>query len=141
LDEFVANEFPWFLPTWDSYPAKIFQIDAARLLMLYRYGGVYADLDFECLKPFEPLVNKSNPGMGCFVGVEPTEHQPVFAAFHAHKDLISNALMGSAPYHPIFEETLFPMLIARARILEKGAGPVGTVVPIRGCTVHRLYCS
>ena len=25
---------------------------------MYRYGGIYADLDFECLKPFNELLEK-----------------------------------------------------------------------------------
>ena len=40
--------------------------------MLWKYGGVYADLDFECLRPFEPFVDGKGSSalsnQGCFVG-------------------------------------------------------------------------
>lgn len=54
---FIKNLFPWFLPIYDSYPAEIYRADAIRYFYLYEYGGLYVDLDFECLKNIEPLAN------------------------------------------------------------------------------------
>lgn len=56
--EFVATNFNWFLPTYDGYDAGIKRADAIRYMFLYKYGGIYADLDFECLKPFDDLLEK-----------------------------------------------------------------------------------
>ena len=36
--------------------------DAARLAVLYKYGGFYSDLDTIAVKSFEPLMNKSGAG-------------------------------------------------------------------------------
>lgn len=55
---FVAEKFPWFLPTYDGYDAEIKRADAIRYMFLYTYGGIYADLDFECLKPFDSLLEQ-----------------------------------------------------------------------------------
>jgi mannosyltransferase OCH1-like enzyme len=55
---FVAGNFEWFLPTYDGYDAGIKRADAIRYMFLYKYGGIYADLDFECLKPFDELLEK-----------------------------------------------------------------------------------
>jgi len=52
----VVNHFPWFLETYDNYPKEIYRADAARYLYLYYYGGIYTDLDNECLIPFEHLL-------------------------------------------------------------------------------------
>jgi hypothetical protein len=56
--EFVAANFEWFLPTYDGYDAGIKRADAIRYMFLYTHGGIYADLDFECLKPFDELLEK-----------------------------------------------------------------------------------
>lgn len=58
--EFVVKYFDWFLETYDSYDAGIKRADAIRYMFLYRHGGIYADLDFECLKPFDELLDKYN---------------------------------------------------------------------------------
>ena len=55
---FVAANFDWFLPTYDGYDAGIKRADAIRYMFLYKFGGIYADLDFECLKPFDKLLEK-----------------------------------------------------------------------------------
>jgi len=45
LEVFVADEYPWLLSTYLAYPYVIQRCDAARYLLLYRYGGTYVDLD------------------------------------------------------------------------------------------------
>jgi len=55
--DFVASHFDWFLPVYDGYDAGIKRADAIRYMFLYHHGGIYADLDFECLKPFDELLN------------------------------------------------------------------------------------
>ena len=45
-----------------------------RYMILYCHGGVYVDLDIECFKSIDPLVeNKS-----FFLGMEPPEHWGLF---------------------------------------------------------------
>jgi mannosyltransferase OCH1-like enzyme len=55
--EFIRNHYPWFLEKYDAYPREIFRADVIRYFFLYHYGGVYVDMDFECLKPLDPLLN------------------------------------------------------------------------------------
>lgn len=43
--EFIANDFPWFLQSYDAYPYPIQRVDAVRLFWLYKFGGIYVDLD------------------------------------------------------------------------------------------------
>ena len=50
---------PWhrrFLATYDAYPSYIQRCDAARYFIIYTHGGLYADLDYECTKPFAPVL-------------------------------------------------------------------------------------
>ena len=39
--------------------------DILRLELLYRYGGIYVDVDFKCIKPFESFCNT---GIDLFIG-------------------------------------------------------------------------
>jgi mannosyltransferase OCH1-like enzyme len=52
---FIEDKFPWFLTRYNSYPREIFRADIIRLFFLYTYGGFYADMDAECLKPLEGM--------------------------------------------------------------------------------------
>lgn len=54
--EFIADHYPWFLPTFDSYPYPIQRADVIRYFVLHHYGGVYMDLDIGCKKKMDPLL-------------------------------------------------------------------------------------
>jgi len=64
--------------------------DIARYEILYRYGGLYADTDFECLKPLD-LLHKS---CEFYTGVS------------GDNDCLLNGLIGSMPGHPILKECI-----------------------------------
>lgn len=57
--EIVATHFPEFLEAYEAFPRGIMRADFARFLYLYLWGGVYADLDYACLKPFADLIDGS----------------------------------------------------------------------------------
>jgi inositol phosphorylceramide mannosyltransferase catalytic subunit len=63
--------------------------DVIRLELLYRHGGVYADVDFECLRPVTPLLED----VDFFVG-----------AFKPGR--VTNALIGSVPGHPLLARAI-----------------------------------
>jgi mannosyltransferase OCH1-like enzyme len=57
IDAYVEQHYPEFARTlWQRYPRGIQRADLIRYLFLFREGGLYADLDFECLKNVEPLL-------------------------------------------------------------------------------------
>ena len=53
--KFVEKHFPDFLPYYDGFPHAIQRADAVRYCWLYVNGGLYMDLDYEILKPLDPL--------------------------------------------------------------------------------------
>jgi mannosyltransferase OCH1-like enzyme len=61
--------------------------DIARYEILLRFGGVYVDTDFECLRSFEDLLG----GVEAFIGTEDGRY-------------LTNALMGAVPGHPLLEK-------------------------------------
>lgn len=56
---FIAKHFPEFLQTYDSYDPPIKRVDAARYAYLAIEGGLYADLDMECVRDPTQLTDLS----------------------------------------------------------------------------------
>ena len=54
--EFIAQNYRWFLDTFDSYPYAIQRADAIRYFVLHHYGGIYIDLDIGCHRRLDPLL-------------------------------------------------------------------------------------
>jgi inositol phosphorylceramide mannosyltransferase catalytic subunit len=63
--------------------------DILRLELLWRFGGVYVDCDFECLRSIEELI----------------EEHDFFCAYR-EPGAVSNGLVGSTPGHQILERAL-----------------------------------
>ncbi|GAA5981295.1 hypothetical protein JCM10908_004057 [Rhodotorula pacifica] len=53
---FIAEHYPWFLPTFDGYTYPIQRADVIRYFVLHHYGGVYMDLDIGCRRKLDPLL-------------------------------------------------------------------------------------
>lgn len=54
-DEFVREEFVDIYPTWSGYKYPIQRADSLRYMVLYKYGGIFLDLDLHCRRPLDPL--------------------------------------------------------------------------------------
>ena len=50
-ERLIKEELPEMYATYMSYPHYIQRADIARMAVLRKYGGVYADGDYECMKP------------------------------------------------------------------------------------------
>jgi mannosyltransferase OCH1-like enzyme len=46
LHKVIDEDFPWFLEVFNSYGENIKRIDMVRPFILYKYGGIYADMDY-----------------------------------------------------------------------------------------------
>ncbi len=94
--KFVRTHYPDFLEKYDAYPKNIQRADAIRYLLLQTYGGLYVDLDFECLEPeFITLLEDAD----FVVGKEPYAHSDRYGMEY----IICNALMASVPNNPFLE--------------------------------------
>lgn len=54
---FLKEHNQEFLEIYDGYSSNIERADSMRYFYLYHFGGLYVDLDFECLGNIEPLLN------------------------------------------------------------------------------------
>ncbi|MBW2446933.1 MAG: glycoside transferase family 32 [Deltaproteobacteria bacterium] len=103
LRQLVEESHPSFLSVYDAYPLEINRVDAARYLILERHGGVYVDMDFECLRPVEALL----AGHEILLGLEPEAHLEVAKAASRGIDrIVCNAFMASVPGHAFWGHVL-----------------------------------
>jgi mannosyltransferase OCH1-like enzyme len=65
--------------------------DIARYEILKKFGGVYADTDFECLRPMDEIVERCTFFAGIIFGPAP---------------VINNGLLGALPGHPLLREAI-----------------------------------
>lgn len=107
LRQLVKEHYSRFLPMYDAYPHHIMRVDAARYFLLHYHGGLYADLDFESLRPIDPLLKGCEVMFGC----EPPVHVDLDAPrTRGLTRIVCNALMASTPAHPFWEH-VFDLLI------------------------------
>lgn len=52
LNLFIKNEHQDFYDIYQNYDFHIKRIDIARYFILYDYGGIYVDMDYECYENF-----------------------------------------------------------------------------------------
>ncbi|KAG2489325.1 hypothetical protein HYH03_012157 [Edaphochlamys debaryana] len=56
LRDFIQLKFPWYYKTWSEIEPLIKQLDTSRYMLMNYYGGIYLDVDVECVTPFDSLV-------------------------------------------------------------------------------------
>ena len=97
IDIFVKKEFPDFYPIFNNFERHIMRVDVVRYLILFKIGGVYCDLDYEFLRPYNYAF-----------------HEMIFSLerdkSYGDRDCgISNAIMASRPNHPFWKLLLKEM--------------------------------
>jgi mannosyltransferase OCH1-like enzyme len=93
---FVKNNYSHLVDIYSNYKYNVQRWDLIRYLILYKFGGMYIDFDFECLESFDNYISEEEK---CYFAIEPEEH-----CFWAGKDFyFSNALMIAPPGHPFLE--------------------------------------
>jgi len=90
IEEFGLTNKHWY----DKTPNYGQKADVARYEILYRLGGVYVDIDFECIQPLDVLHHTCD----FYVGIVPS---PQFK--------LNNALFGSVPRSAILKECIETM--------------------------------
>ncbi len=56
LETLVRERAPELMLLHERYPEAIQRVDAARYVILREFGGAYIDLDVQCLRPLDPLL-------------------------------------------------------------------------------------
>lgn len=115
MEEYI-NLLPLFL-NGSNYAEKS---DVARYAILHKFGGVYTDIDTECLASFDFLISDER----IIISQEPTEHWPA-AQICGLKQLIFNGTIASPANHPFWPHVFNVMALCKhsASTLER-TGPL-----------------
>jgi mannosyltransferase OCH1-like enzyme len=120
-EKLVADYFPQFLERYQRIERGVVQADVARCMYLYVRGGFYFDTDYKILMP---------------IGDDILSHSCVLPISRGSiKDAsllrLGNAVMGSAPRHPFWEDFIDELFLSGALRdlaedrIEKTTGPEG----------------
>jgi mannosyltransferase OCH1-like enzyme len=82
-DDFVRKE------AYERLRKPAERCDIILIEVLARFGGVYADTDFECLRPIDPLLEGTD-----------------FFAGYSKSGKVNSGLIGASPGHPILERAI-----------------------------------
>lgn len=95
----MKQHFPEHLDMYNSYYYPIQKCDCIRYCMLFRYGGLYADMDYYCNRPWDEVLENYTSDL--YITETPNKlHDEVH---------ISNSLMYSKPNHPFWKHMLIEM--------------------------------
>ncbi|XP_064634917.1 uncharacterized protein LOC135492392 isoform X1 [Lineus longissimus] len=92
----IMDYYPEHLVMYDSYSNNLLRSDAARYFILYHYGGVYADMDMEALRPIDKYLSNYT----CVLSQEPSFQS---ALLFNKVTIAMNAWMACAKYHDFMD--------------------------------------
>ena len=100
--QMMEKHFSDFLETFNSLDAVIKKIDFSRYFIMFLYGGVYVDMDFEAFRPIDPLVF-SRHRLDIEEGFINDYRGPsVLLSEEGATKTINCAVLASTPRHPFF---------------------------------------
>jgi hypothetical protein len=76
--------------------------DVLRLELLLHYGGIYVDIDFECVN--SSVLDELNRSFDFYVGFEPVDHGTMNGTYK-----ICNAIIAATAHHPIIKNLIINM--------------------------------
>ncbi|MEX3007447.1 glycosyltransferase [Hoeflea sp. TYP-13] len=121
LDRLIAENCPDFLDQFRAYGNPVQRADAGRYMILYMHGGVYADLDTLCHKPFDLLCNEER----IVLAHEPAEHFDAHCKVRNLDHVLFNGIIASPKGHPFWVMMLEEMKRCRyARNVLDTTGPL-----------------
>jgi hypothetical protein len=92
---FMRTEFPTYWNKFAALPRTIMQIDMFRYFLMYKYGGIYADLDYYVLRPLDGLL--ADKELVLPVMEETQDGAPL---------RIGNCIFASSPEHPFWKKLM-----------------------------------
>eukprot|EP00943_MAST-04B_sp_MAST-4B-sp1_P009251 g9251.t1 len=140
----VEEHFPEFVTKFNSFDALIKKIDFARYLIMFLYGGLYVDMDFEAFRPIDPLIYS-------FSGINNNGERydsryagpSVLLSEEGSTKTINCAVLASAPRHPFYWLVIHEVLRREDEYNDKNVslGVLHSTGPVMLTNVATLYQS
>lgn len=111
MDHFIRDYYPDLSSFYDRLKYNVQRWDFIRYLILYEMGGLYVDVDFECLENFDRVLQ----GKSCCFALEHIEHVKLFNK----SSIILNGFIGSIPKHPFLKKIIEVIQTATSNAIDK----------------------
>lgn len=96
--ERLMQLYPKWYSVYHSLEHPVQKVDMARLVILWRFGGLYADVDMLCLKPIDTEISRLKPNHVYLVNdYQPHKDLPPFATMIYGSAKTNNNLILSTP--------------------------------------------
>lgn len=103
IENFIHDQCYEIQELFYDYDENICRFDLARYLILQKFGGLYVDLDFECIHSHHKFLE----GHQLMMGLEPETHAQMKKAERTRiKTIVCNAWLASIPNHPFWSHLL-----------------------------------
>lgn len=103
MEKWTKENYPRLYGIYMNYPYAIQRADMFRWLVLHKVGGLYVDLDFECIRPLDCFFFHYVKHGDFIIGLAPSSHAKYF---HNIDRLINNAFIAAIPNHPMCENII-----------------------------------
>jgi inositol phosphorylceramide mannosyltransferase catalytic subunit len=122
---FVRQFFPQYWEPFQLLPKVIMRIDMFRYMLLWTYGGVYADTDFCLFKPIDDLI------ADCTLLLPAESDDPSFRSF------LGQHFLASCPQHVFWKDCIDACLDQPANTISAYDNPLIATGPILVTRVWR----
>lgn len=96
--QLIEVKFPEYLEFFNSLPEMIQKIDFAKYCIIYTYGGVYVDMDSECLKSIDGLFGEKKI---YFVDLDTDIFEKIITNYYGN--LYNNGWFASVKHHKVWK--------------------------------------
>lgn len=101
----LSENFPELVNIYDNYKLDIQRTDLFRIVIVYLYGGFYADLDMLFFKSLNPLCHYDL----VFAEEKKLSQEECLRLGTKHPLRIANYIFGSVPKHPFWMDMIMEM--------------------------------
>lgn len=91
IRKLITTYYPQYLSLYNYFDIMVQKIDLAKYIIIYHYGGVYIDMDMDCVKDLTNLINPID--------------ELIFSKVYA-LNILSSGVFLSKPKHPFWLELL-----------------------------------
>ena len=99
----IADAAPEFLPDYRAFPFPVMRADFFRYAAIWALGGVYADVDMECLRPIAPLLELGDAILSVEASLTAARQRELG---YARPYQIANCVFAARPKHPFMRAAM-----------------------------------
>lgn len=119
IEALIKKRYPSFYDIWMKLPYMIQKIDAAKIFILHRYGGVYIDADMEPIMNITRLLTHPLVFSRCYVHPLGIIGASFLGLKYFAKTQINNGFIACTRRHPVMRRTI-EIMHASAIMEQKG---------------------